>query len=173
MHRLPYRYVNINTYQVGHTVVATASPRDFERQKKLGVSEVVDYKSADAIEQLRRLGPYKYLFTASGDATSQKALAALLGPAGGKFASVLAGTVELPPNVDMVYTAFSQAAQKDEYSSWRTWWYREYLPEVLAKGLMEPVHFTKVEGGLSALQQASRDVFDGKVRGKLVVDPQE
>jgi hypothetical protein len=32
--------------------------------------------------------------------------------------------------------------------------------------------FTNVEGGLSGLQQASQDVFDGKVKGKLVINPQ-
>lgn len=39
--------------------------------------------------------------------------------------------------------------------------------------LSEPVGYTKVDGGLKALQGASQDVFDGKVRGKLVVDIQE
>lgn len=160
--------------QVGHKVVVTASPRDIERQKRLGASEVIDYKAADVVEQLRKFGPYKYLFTASGDPASQKALTTLLGPSGGKFASVLPGKVdELPSNIEIIYTAFSQAAQKNEYSDWRTWWYQEYLPEVLSKGLVEPVNFTKVGGGLSGLQQASQDVFDGKVRGKLVLDMQD
>ncbi|KAF1844404.1 oxidoreductase domain-containing protein [Cucurbitaria berberidis CBS 394.84] len=159
--------------QVGHEVVVTASPRDIDRQKRLGASEVVDYKATDVVEQLRTLGPYKYLFTASGDQASQKALVSLLAPKGGKFASVLPAAVELPSNVEIIYTAFSQAAQKDEYSDWRDWWYQDYLPEVLAKGSLEPSKFTKVEGGLSALQQASQDVFDGKFRGKVVVDPQE
>jgi NADPH:quinone reductase-like Zn-dependent oxidoreductase len=144
-----------------------------ERQKKLGATEVIDYKAADVVDKLRKVGPYKYLFTASGDAVSQKALATLLEPSGGKFASVLPSTIELPPNVDIVYTAFSQAAQKEEYSEWRDWWYQRYLPDVLSNGLIESVKFTKVDGGLSAMQQASQDVFDGKVRGKLVINPQE
>ena len=162
-----------NFYQVGHTVVVTASPRDNERQQKLGAKHVVDYRAADVIDKLRQLGPYKYLFTASGDAASQTALATLLQPTGGKFASVLPNTAELPSNVEMVYRAFSQAAQEEQYSDWRNWWYREYLPEVLSKGLVEPVRFTKVEGGLPALQRASEDAFNGKVKGKLVVNPQE
>jgi NADPH:quinone reductase-like Zn-dependent oxidoreductase len=166
------RTVSVNTCQVGYTVVVTASLRDIDRQKRIGASEVIDYKSAGVVEKLREHGPYKYLFTASGDAASQKALATLL-PNGGKFASVLPGAVELPQNVEVVYTAFSQAAQKEEYSNWRNFWYQEYLPEVLARNLVEPVKFTKVGGGLAAMQQASQDVFDGKVRGKLVVDPQE
>lgn len=168
------RKLSINTFQVGHTVVVTASPRDFERQKRLGASEMIDYKAADAVDRLRQLGPYKYLFTASGDPASQKALASLLeAQGGGEFASVLGGEVELPSNVQRVYRAFSQAAQQEEYSDWRAWWYREYLPKVLREGLVETVKYTKVPGGLGALQQASTNVFEGKVRGKLIVDPQE
>ena len=139
---------------------------------KLGATAVVNYRDADVFDKLRDLGPYKHLFTASGDAASQEALAALA-PSGSKFASVLPSAVKLPSNVDIIYTAFSQAAQKEEYAEWRDWWYQEYLPKVLSEGLVEPVKYSKVEGGLSALQQASQDVFDGKFKGKLVVDPQE
>lgn len=110
--------------------------------------------------------------TASGDPASQKALASLA-PAGGKFASVLGGDVELPSNVERVYTAFSQAAQKEEYVAWRDFWYGEYLPQVLQGNSIEPVKFTKRDGGLAVLQQASADVFEGKIRGKVVVNPQE
>ena len=35
------------------------------------------------------------------------------------------------------------------------------------------VSYTKVDGGLAALQTAGQDVFDGKVRGKLIIGPQE
>ncbi|KAF1947524.1 hypothetical protein EJ02DRAFT_499283 [Clathrospora elynae] len=76
-------------------------------------------KAADVVEKVRELGPYKYLFTASGDPTSQNALAALLGSTGGKFVSVLPNSVELSPDVDVVYTAFSQAAQIEEHRDWR------------------------------------------------------
>jgi len=159
---------------VGHTVVVTASPRDSERQKKRGASAVIDYKAADAVEQLRDLGPFKYLFTGSGDPASQKALASLLPqPEGGQFGSVLAGDVALPANVQRVYGFFSGASQLDENAEYRGWYYQEYLPKVLREGLVEPAQFTKVPGGLEALQQACADVFEGKVRGKLIVNPQE
>ncbi|PSN74226.1 oxidoreductase domain-containing protein [Corynespora cassiicola Philippines] len=157
----------------GYEVIVTASPRDVERQKRLGASEVIDYKATDAVDRLRQSGPFKYLFTASGDPASQQALASILQPQGGKFASVLGGDVDLPSNVERVYKAFSQAAQQEELSDWRQWWYRDYLPKVFQGNLVEPVKFTKVEGGLQSLQKASTDVFEGKVRGKLVIDPQE
>lgn len=109
------------------------------------------------------------MFTASGDALSQSTISSLLQPTGGRFASVLPPSIEVLSNVEIVYTAFSQAAQREEYLEWRNWWYGTYLPTALA----EPVGYTKVDGGLKALQGASQDVFDGKVRGKLVIDIQE
>lgn len=133
---------------------------------------MIDYKAADAVEQLRQLGPYKYLFSASGDPASQKALASLL-PNGGRFGSTLGGDVEMPANVERVYMPFSQAAQLDENHEWRDWYYGEYLPGVLHEGRVEPVDYTKVSGGLEALQQASKEVFEGKVRGKVIINPQE
>jgi NADPH:quinone reductase-like Zn-dependent oxidoreductase len=82
-----------NVYQVEYTVVVTASPRDFERQKKLGATDVIDYKAADVVDKLRELRPFKHLFTASGDPVSQKVLTTLLEPTGGKFVGVLLATL--------------------------------------------------------------------------------
>jgi NADPH:quinone reductase-like Zn-dependent oxidoreductase len=170
---IAFKGYDANSYQVGYTVVVTASVRDVDRQKGLGASDVIDYKAADAVERLRELGPYKYLFTGSGDPVSQKALSSLLQPEGGKFASVRGGDVELPTNIERVYRPFSQAAQSEENGDFRAWWYGEYLPNVLQNNLVDPVKFTKRDRGLAALQQASADVFEGKVRGKIVINPQE
>jgi NADPH:quinone reductase-like Zn-dependent oxidoreductase len=166
-------YLVADGFQVGHTVIVTASTRDVERQHSLGASVVLDYKSPDIASQLLTHGPFTYLFTASGDAPSQLALAALLQPSGGSFASVLGGDVELPVNVTRVYLPFSQVSQNEEHAGFRAWWYGTYLPQVLSEGGVQAVKFEKREGGLGSLWAASREVFEGKVRGKLVVDPWE
>ncbi|KAF2469792.1 uncharacterized protein BDR25DRAFT_325961 [Lindgomyces ingoldianus] len=155
---------NTNICQVGHTVIATASSRDVERQKGLGASEVIDYKAPNVVDHLRSLGSYKYLFTASGDSTSQKALTSLLQAQGGG---------QLDHNVNRVYQAFSQAVQRDQYSESRAWWCKDYLLKVLRGNLVEPVKFTKPGRGLTALHQASTEVFEGKISGRVVVNPQE
>lgn len=145
-----------------------------ERQKKMGVSHVVDYKASDVVEQLQKLGPYKYILTASGDPASQKALGELLAPTGGKFASMSPKLADVPSNVELIYAAFSMIVHKgDEAAEWRNWWYQEYLQKVISGGLIEPVKFTKVEGGLASMQQACDDVFGGKTKGKLIVNPQD
>ncbi|KAI9767219.1 MAG: hypothetical protein M1840_005819 [Geoglossum simile] len=158
---------------VGYTVIATASPRGFQRLKELGASEVLDYRSSDIISQLKSLGPFKYAMTASGDGPSQLALAEVLQPEGGKFASTLGGAVSFPSNVERVYEFFAQATQKPQFKLFAGWWYQEYLPRVIREGLVEPTPVEKRAGGLAAIQRAADDVVTGVARKKLVLNPQE
>ena len=156
-------------------VVATASPRGFDHLKKVGATEVLDYKDADVVEKLRAIGPFKFMYTTSGDPASQQALASLLGSDGGKFASTLGGNVELPKGVERVYEFFGNVTQKEgpEFEEFANWWYGEYLGRVIADGSIEPTPFNEVKGGLAAIQKAADDMLDGKIRGKPIINPQE
>jgi NADPH:quinone reductase-like Zn-dependent oxidoreductase len=160
---------------VGYTVVATASPRSSSHLRSIGASAVLDYKSPTILEDLRALGPYAFLFTTSGDPISQKALAELLQPEGGKFASTLPGKVELPNNVELIYDVFSSTTQRDgpAYEEFRKWWYQEYLGKVIRERSIEPTAFEKRTGGLGAIQKAGDDVLEGRVKSKLVINPHE
>jgi NADPH:quinone reductase-like Zn-dependent oxidoreductase len=143
--------------------------------KQLGASNVLDYKSPTIIQELQALGPFKYMYTTSGDATSQQTLAALLQPGGGKFASTLGGDVKLPENVERIYEFFGNMTQKEglQFVEFAKWWYGEYLGSVISDRSVEPTAFTKVPGGLGALQAAGDAVLEGKIRGKPIVNPQE
>nr|ANM86638.1 putative alcohol dehydrogenase [Cladonia uncialis subsp. uncialis]AUW30841.1 putative alcohol dehydrogenase [Cladonia uncialis subsp. uncialis] len=141
----------------------------FAHLETVGASKVVDYKSPNVEAQLRELGPFKFLMTASGDPTSQQVLASLLQPNGGRFISVRAGEVELPKNVDRIYNMFEAAGQGPEF---RHWWYTTYLPEAIG-GAVEPTPIEKRSGGLKAIQAAGDDVFSGKAKDKIIVNPQE
>lgn len=165
----------LNTANEITAVIATASPRGFDHLKSLGASDVLDYKSPTVLNDLRALGPFKYLYSTSGDPASQQALAALLQPAGGKFASTMGGDVELPSNVERIYEFFGNVTQKegDNFEIFAKWWYGEYLGRVIADGSIEPTPITKIPGGLGALQDAGDGMLDGKIRGKPIVNPQE
>ena len=156
-------------------MIATASPRGFDHLKKIGAMEVLDYKDADVVEKLRAIGPFKFMYTTSGDPASQKALADLLGPDGGKFASTLGGDVDLPKNVERVYEFFGNVTQKEgaAFEKFARWWYGEYLGKVIADGSIEPTPFVEVKGGLGVLQKAADDMLDGKIRGKPIINPQD
>jgi len=160
---------------VGYTVIATASPRGFDHLKSLGASNVFDYKSPTVVDDLRKLGPYAYMYTTSGDLVSQKALGLLLQPHGGKFASTLGGQVELPSNVERVYEFFGNVTQKEgpEFAKFKEWWYGEYLGKAISERLVEPTPFEYRPGGLAAIQKAADDTVEGKVKVKLIIHPQE
>ncbi|KAL2046885.1 hypothetical protein N7G274_000903 [Stereocaulon virgatum] len=157
---------------VGYTVIATVSPRGFAHLKEVGASHVLDYKSSEIESQLRKLGPFHYLMTASGDPTSQQVLGRLLQPNGGRFLSTRAGEVGLPSNVERVYNTFEFATQKPEFSEYAHWWYTTYLPRAIG-GTVEPTPIEKRSGGLKAIQAAAEDVLNGKAKNKIVIDPQE
>ena len=153
-------------------MIATASPRGFTHLKEIGASEVLDYKSSAIESQLRKLGPFKYFMTASGDPTSQQVLSNLLQPNGGRFISTRAGEVDLPGNVDRVYNTFEFATQKPEFNEYAQWWYTTYLPEAIT-GAVEPTPIEKRRGGLKAIQAAAEDVLTGKAKSKIIMNPQE
>jgi NADPH:quinone reductase-like Zn-dependent oxidoreductase len=171
--RISFRVVF--TRKLKKPVIATASPRGFNHLKSLGASKVLDYKSPGIVKELLALGPFKYMYTTSGDAISQQALATLLQPEGGKFASTLGGDVELPQNVERIYEFFGNVTQKEgpQFEDFANWWYGEYLGKVIVDGSIEPTAFTKIPGGLAALQSAADGMLDGKIRGKPILNPQD
>jgi NADPH:quinone reductase-like Zn-dependent oxidoreductase len=160
---------------VGYIVIATASPAWKKHLEALGASAVLDYKSEHTIGHVRKLGPYAFMFTTSGDPQSQKSLGLLLQPEGGTFASTLAGDVELPSNVKRVYEKFSMITQSDEAKNrdFARWWYGEYLGKAIRERIVQPSLFEKRHGGLKVVQRAADDVVEGRTRAKLVINPQE
>ncbi len=162
---------------VGYTVIATASPRATDNLKSLGASVILDYKSPKILEDLSTLAPFKYIYTTSGDAYSQQTIAKLLRSEGGKFASVLPykGEDPLPSNVQSIYTAFATTTQQDlpEAKKFARWWYDEYLGKVIRERIIKPTAFEKRAGGLHAIQKAADETLEGKVKGKVVINPQE
>ncbi|KAE8150648.1 chaperonin 10-like protein, partial [Aspergillus avenaceus] len=158
----------------GYHVVATASERKFDDVRKLGATDLVDYKDDQAVSKLKQFGPYDFAMTASGDPASANAISELLQPTGGEFASTRPASDEtnLAANVRLLYDAYSLTTQKPENASFTEWWYQQYLPDALA-GKVIPTPFDKRPGGLHAIQDACNDVLEGTVKNKQVLSPQE
>ncbi|GAQ44580.1 hypothetical protein AtubIFM56815_004748 [Aspergillus tubingensis] len=159
---------------VGCEAIATASPRKFDYVRGLGASTVLDYKDDEIVSKLKSLGPFDYIFTASGDAKSANDISDILQPNGGRFASVRAQSKEinLAQNVDLIYDFFSMTTQKEKYGDFTEWWYREYLPGALG-GNVTPTPLEKRPGGLNSIQEACTDVLEGRSPKKLVLNPQD
>ncbi|KAJ5496980.1 hypothetical protein N7463_008967 [Penicillium fimorum] len=158
---------------VGYEIVATASPQKFDYVRKLGATEVLDYKDAQIVSKLKQLGPYDFVMTASGDDKGANAISEVLQPSGGRFASTRPKSegMNLADNVSLIYDFFSTATQKAENRSFTSWWYRDYLPTALAGGVT-PTPLEKRPGGLCKIQEACSDVLEGRSSKKLVLNPQ-
>lgn len=154
--------------------MATASPRKFDYVRSLGATEVLDYKDDQVTPQLKRLGPYDFVMTASGDAQSAMAISNVLQPTGGNFASTRPKSegTQLAANVNLIYDFFSITTQKAENAEFSQWWYKDYLPAALG-GMVIPTPLEKRPGGLKGVQEACDDVLTGKSLKKLVLNPQE
>ncbi|CAI7620640.1 unnamed protein product [Penicillium pancosmium] len=157
----------------GYEVVSTASPHKFDYVRGLGASEVLDYKDEQIVSKLRRLGPYDFIMTASGDAKGATAISDILQPVGGKFVSTRPRSedMDLAANISLLYDFFSMATQKAENADFITWWYGDYLPMALAGGVA-PTPLEKRPDGLYEVQKACDDVLAGKSPKKLVLNPQ-
>lgn len=157
--------------QAGYDVVATASPRKFEYVRSLGASEVVDYKNDQATSQLKAMGPFDFIMSASGDAASANAINEILQPQGGRFVITRPRNdqMQIAENVEYIYDFLSMVTQKPENSEFSKWWYDEYLPSALA-GKVVPTPFEKRNGGLGGIQQACDDLTGGKNVKKLILD---
>ena len=153
--------------------MATASPHKFDYVRGLGATEVLDYKDDQVVSKVKRLGPYDFVMTASGDAKGANAISDILQPAGGKFASTRPKSEEmnLAGNVSLIYEFFSMTTQAPENADFTKWWYNDYLPVALAGGVT-PTPLEKRPGGLRGVQEACSDVLEGRSPKKLVLNPQ-
>lgn len=153
--------------------MATASPQKFDYVRSLGASEVHDYKDDQIASTLKRLGPFDFVMSASGDARGANIISDILQPAGAKFVSTRSKSEEmnLAPNVSLIYDAFSMTTQKAENADFTKWWYNDYLPAALAGGVT-PTPLEKRTNGLHGLQEASTAVLEGRTSKKLILNPQ-
>lgn len=138
----------------------------------LGASEVFDYKDDQIVDKLKQFGPFDFVMTASGDVRSADSISEILQPGGGVFASTRPKNDEmkLAENVDLIYNSFSMTTQKPENAEFSKWWYHDFLPSALA-GRVTPTPLEKRTGGLLGIQDACRDILDGRSPKKLVLNP--
>jgi hypothetical protein len=130
----------------------------------------LDYKNEQVVSQLKVLGPFNFIMSASGDPASATAISDILQPNGGRFVITRPQNDQMcvAGNVEYIYEFFALATQKPENSIFSTWWYDEYLPAAL-DGKVVPVPSQKRRGGLEAIQDACDDTIAGKNLSKLVL----
>ncbi|KAL1622690.1 hypothetical protein SLS56_008615 [Neofusicoccum ribis] len=158
----------------GLQVIATASAHNHDLVKSLGASSVFDYKSPSVVQDLiaaiKNAGDFVGVFDAvSVPDTITKVGSILheLGPR--KVAFVMPSPEVLPDNVQPVMTlSFNIAAPPHDVVGDALW--RKYVPEALARGLLQAKPDPVVIGsGLGKIQEGIDRLKAGVSAQKIVV----
>ena len=163
----------------GLTVVATASPHNFDLVKSLGADQVFDYKDPDCGAKIRDAtnNKLKLVFDTISEKGSPAVCAAAISSEGGHYSSLLPVTDfprdDVRNTATLAYTAlgvqFSEsypASQTDWEFGVKFWRLSE---ELLNSGKIK-AHPTEVrKGGLEAIPQGIEDLKEGKVSGVKLV----
>ncbi|KAL1623137.1 Zinc-binding oxidoreductase alcohol dehydrogenase [Diplodia seriata] len=124
----------------GIEVITTCSPKHFDFVKGLGASHVADYRSADVVDQIRRVAPdLMYVFDTIGSKESSRLGSQAVGGAGGTLCTVRPGLANAEETADgvtltdvLVWTAFFK-----EHSYGKFYWPASEADHALAAELFE------------------------------------
>ena len=154
----------------GYEVIATASPKNFDYVKKLGASEVFDYRSESAVSDL--INAFKGRTSAGavsiGDGAESACAKVLEKSSGKKFIAMISrpGKEPLPDNIGTKFVFGSDL--KDNEVGPAIW--TDFLPEALREGAYVAAPDAEVVGkGLESVQSGLDLLGKGVSAKKYVV----
>ena len=162
---------------MGLTVYATASPRNFEYCKSLGASEVFDYSAGDVVEQvvkaasaggknLKLVGVFDVMST---QATTKKTSEIVSRLGGGNLIMTEPAPEDLPSGVEAKYIT-AESFPLENKDLFRKLW-KEYMPNALADGKLhakpDPI---MVKGGVEKAQEAMNLLKKGVSAKKVALE---
>lgn len=154
----------------GYDVIATASEKNFEYVKRLGASEVFDYKSASVVDDVANAFKGRTLagvLDCIGSEAAKLSVEVVKKVAGeGAIASTKGGVEELPEGITL--TKIFGITLRDNGIGNAV--YADYLPQALATGTFVPSPEPLVQGkGLEHVQAAVDLLMAGVSAAKVVV----
>ncbi|KAK3395294.1 chaperonin 10-like protein [Podospora didyma] len=166
----------------GLTVFAAASPKHHAKLRSLGATEVVDYRSPTAVEDLvaaaEKAGtPITLAFDTISTAETLTATAKVLSvSSGGKALSgtSFVHTTPWPETLAVVEGIKSEQVRGEQLWGRRkdlsAWLYNDALPKWLAQGGVIPSGHRTIPGGLSGIQEGLDQLKKGVSGEKLMVE---
>ena len=156
----------------GYKVIATASSQWTDELKKLGATEVFDYKSASVVDEIKKKYELKYIYDSISVADSIKANIALL-PNGGKIAFTQltpeTAKIECPDSISWV-RVFAGSLVDYRADLGRTIF--DWTSQALSAGNLQPNRVEVRDGGLDTLQDSFDHYEKNGIRfGKYVIHP--
>jgi NADPH:quinone reductase-like Zn-dependent oxidoreductase len=154
----------------GYEIIATASPKNFEYVKRLGASEVFDYKSPSVVDDLINAFENRILagvLDCIGFEAAKLSVEFVQKVSGkGAVASTKGGVDELPEGVTL--TKIFGVTLRDNGIGKAV--YADYLPQALAAGAFVPSPEPLVQGkGLEHVQAGVDRLMEGVSAAKVVV----
>jgi NADPH:quinone reductase and related Zn-dependent oxidoreductases len=153
----------------GYEVFSTASPKNFEYVKKLGVSQVFDYNSPTVVEDLVSALKGKALAGAMdciGFAATPLTVEVIAKSEGSKFVSTVKGGFQAPEGIT-IKSVFGTTIKDNNVGKAI---YEDFLPKALKTGSFTPAPEPLVAGiGLDSIQAAVDLQVKGTSAQKVVV----
>ncbi|KAJ9302801.1 hypothetical protein DTO271G3_175 [Paecilomyces variotii] len=155
----------------GYEVVTTASLKNFDLVKKLGASEVVDYKSPSVVEELVGILSLKKAFVGGLDAVNSggavQAAAEVVSRL--KGIKILATVSGVPDGISETVVVKPVLATTIKDNAVGKAVFHDYLPAALADGRFIPLETVTVGNGLESVQSGLDMLKKGVSAKKLVV----
>jgi NADPH:quinone reductase-like Zn-dependent oxidoreductase len=163
-------------------VIATCSPRNFHLVKSLGADLVIDYKSPNAITDIRTFtnNSLSLIFDCIGESGAPEFCYEAFGPKGGKYSTLLFPVEPPRKNIKvtmvMAYNSYGQTFHKfgkefpavpEEYAFAAKFF--AICERFLAEGKLKTHPIDHRQGGLAAIPEGYKDLMEGKVSGKKLV----
>lgn len=171
----------------GYKVITTVSPKNSDLVKSLGADVVVDYRSSDVVEQIRKAtgDSLKFAFDTISEASTLAICVKALAPAPqgttpGKIVVVLPPNKEVKALRDdvviahtLIYTALGRPlgpnfpASPEDRAHMASWMPK--LEQLVAEGKLKANPVKLWAGGLEAVSEGFQYMRDGKVSAEKLV----
>ncbi|THV06350.1 dehydrogenase [Dendrothele bispora CBS 962.96] len=161
----------------GMRVIATASPKHFDRLKKLGADEVFDYRDPEVAKKIRTLTneKLKHAVDCISEGSTPQLISDSLSPEGGTISAILKyDTVR--PEVKVVFSLayylfgkpfgnFTPTTEMTEFATKSS----KLISKLLAEGKIVPAPLKIYPKGLADVPEGLEFMKSGKVSGEKIV----
>ncbi|THV06348.1 GroES-like protein [Dendrothele bispora CBS 962.96] len=161
----------------GMRVIATASPRHFDRLKKLGADEVFDYRDPEVTKKIRASanGKLKHAVDCISEGSTPQLISDSLSPEGGTVSAILEYET-VRPEVKVVFSLgyylfgkplgdFTPTTGMTDFGTTSS----KLISKLLAEGKIVPAPLKIYPNGLADVPEGLEFMKSGKVSGEKIV----
>lgn len=165
----------------GYTVLATASPHNFDYLKEAGADYVFNYRDANSKEEIRKVTGDKLqvVLDCIATAATREYSEAVISPQGGKYHALLTQQLtrkDVKASFSLAYTFTGEDMVKFGNEMPAKPADRAYIEKfnpifeaLLAQGKIKPIKYRLKEGGLNGIPEGLKELEEDKASGEKIV----